>query len=138
MPDSIISLHRARLAGEKGTRIKDWGGKISVALVYPNNYHVGMSNLGFQVLYGLLNDRDDIVAERVFLPEEKEMSLRLGAGKTILSLESQVSLTKFDLIAFSLSFENDYPNILNILDLAGIPFLKEKGMKNTLLLWREE
>jgi radical SAM family uncharacterized protein len=126
MPDSIISLHRARLAGEKGARIKDWGGKISIALVYPNNYHVGMSNLGFQVLYGLLNDRDDIVAERVFLPEEKEMSLRLGAGKTILSLESQASLTKFDLIAFSLSFENDYPNILKILDLAGIPFLKEK------------
>ena len=126
MPDSIISLHRARLAGEKGTIIKDWGGKISVALVFPNIYHVGMSNLGFQVLYGLLNDRDDVAAERVFLPEEKELSLRLGAGKTILSLESQVSLTKFDLIAFSLSFENDYPNILKILDLAGIPFLKEK------------
>lgn len=126
MPDSIISLHRARLAGEKGTRIKDWGGKISLALVYPNHYHVGMSNLGFQVLYGLLNDRDDIAAERVFLPEEKELSLRLGAGKTILSLESQVPLTKFDLIAFSLSFENDYPNILKILDSAGIPFQKEK------------
>ncbi|MFC1494431.1 hypothetical protein ACFL6W_04045 [Thermodesulfobacteriota bacterium] len=126
MPDSIISLHRVRLAGEKGAIIKDWGGKISIALVYPNNYHVGMSNLGFQVLYGLLNDSDDIVAERVFLPEEKELSLRLGAGKSILSLESQASLIKFDLIAFSLSFENDYPNILKILDLAGIPFFERR------------
>jgi len=124
MPDDIISLHRARLAGEKGTRIKDWGGKISLALIYPNYYHVGMSNLGFQVVYELLNDRDDIVAERVFLPEEKELSLHLGAGKTILSLESQAPLSKFDLIAFSLSFENDYPNLLKILDLAGIPFVK--------------
>lgn len=124
MSESIISLHRKRLSGEKGTRVKNWGGKISVALVYPNSYYVGMSNLGFQVVYELLNNRDDIVAERVFLPEEKELSLRLGAGKTILSLESQVQLSKFHMIAFSLSFENDYPNILKILNLAGIPLLK--------------
>lgn len=126
MSDNIISLHRARLAREKGVKIKDWGGKISVALVYPNNYYVGMSNLGFQVVYDLLNKRNSIVAERVFLPEEKELSLHLGAGKGLSSLESQSPLARFDIIAFSLSFENDYPNILKILKLARIPYLKDK------------
>ncbi|MDB9822730.1 radical SAM protein [Deltaproteobacteria bacterium] len=121
MSDKNISLFRTRLAGEKGTIRKDWGGKISIALVYPNYYRVGMSNLGFQVVYALLNGRADVVAERAFLPEEQEMSLHLGAGKGLLSLESQYPFQKFDIIAFSLSFENDYPNILKILQMGKIP-----------------
>ena len=126
MSDKIVSLYRAKLALEKGAICKDWGGRLSIALVYPNYYRVGMSNLGFQTVYGFLNRRNDVVAERVFLPEEQELSLHLGAGKGPLSLESQSPLKKFDIIAFSISFENDYPNILKILDLAGIPFLREK------------
>jgi len=122
----IISLYRARLSQEKGTVIKNWGGKISVALTFPNYYRLGMSNLGFQLVYHLFNKRSDIVAERVFLPEGKEMSLYLQTGKPLLSLESQVPVQKFDLIAFSLSFENDYPNVLKILELAKIPFLAEE------------
>jgi radical SAM superfamily enzyme YgiQ (UPF0313 family) len=114
-----------RLALEKGAVRKDWGGRISVALVYPNAYRVGMSNLGFQVVYSLLNRREDVVAERVFLPEGKEMSLCVDAGKGLLSLESLSPLHRFDLIAFSLSFENDYPNILKILSLGKIPYLSE-------------
>src|SRR4030042_1417486 len=123
MSEKTVSLHLARLAGEKGTIRKDWGGRISLALVYPNHYRVGMSNLGFQVVYELLNRRDDIVAERAFLPEEQEMSLHFGAGKGLISLESQSPLLKFDIIAFSLSFENDYPNILKILQLARVAML---------------
>ena len=123
---NIVSLYRARIAGEKGTVIKDWGGRISIALVYPNYYRVGMSNLGFQVVYDLLNKRDDVVAERAFLPEEQEMSLRLGAGKGLFTLESQSPLKKFDIIAFSLSFENDYPNILTILETGRIPLLQKE------------
>jgi len=115
-----------RLALEKGTVRKDWGGRISVALVYPNAYRVGMSNLGFQVVYSLLNRREDVVAERVFLPEGKEMSLCVDAGKGLVSLESLSPLHRFDLIAFSLSFENDYPNILKILSLGKIPYLSEE------------
>ncbi|MCU0596389.1 MAG: radical SAM protein [Desulfobacterota bacterium] len=115
-----------RLALEKGAVRKDWGGRISVALVYPNAYRVGMSNLGFQVVYSLLNRREDVVAERVFLPEGKEMSLCVDAGKGLLSLESLSPLHRFDLIAFSLSFENDYPNILRILSLGKIPCLSEE------------
>jgi radical SAM superfamily enzyme YgiQ (UPF0313 family) len=112
---------------EKGAVRKDWGGKVSVALVYPNVYRVGMSNLGFQVVYALLNCRQDVVAERFFLPDDrKKMSSPRESGKGLLSLESLSPLQKFDLIAFSLSFENDYPNILSILDLGKIPLLSEE------------
>lgn len=117
MSDRIVSLYRRRLSREKGAIKKDWGGKISIGLAYPNHYRIGMSNLGFQVLYHLFNGRDNVVAERFFLPEGKELSLYLEGRKSLLSLESQTPMGKFDLVAFSLSFENDYPNILKILDL---------------------
>ncbi len=125
MSGDVISLYRARLAQEKGTVKKDRGGKISVALVYPNSYRLGMSNLGFQHVYHLFNKRFDVVAERAFLPEGQEMSLYLQSGKPLLSLESQTPLQNFHLVAFSLSFENDYPNILRILELCKIPLLAE-------------
>ncbi len=135
MSERLISLYHQRLAREKGTIKKGWGGRIAVALAYPNTYRVGMSNLGYQVVYQLLNRRENIVAERVFLPEGKEMSLYLRSGKPLLSLESQSALTRFDLVAFSLSFENDYPNILKILELAGIPLLTSaRGAPDPLIL----
>jgi len=128
MSDSIVSLYRARIAGEKGTIKKKWGGRISIALVYPSYYRVGMSNLGFQIVYDFLNKRDDVVAERAFLPEEQELSLRLRAGKGLFTLESQSPLQNFDIVAFSISFENDYPNILTILERGNIPLLqKDRG-----------
>jgi radical SAM family uncharacterized protein len=123
--DKLISLYRARLAKEKGAIQKDWGGRLSVALVYPNVYRIGMSNLGYQVLYHLLNRREDVVAERVFLPENKELSLSVETAKGLLSMESLSPLQRFNLIAFSLSFENDYPNVLTILQLGRIPLLSE-------------
>ena len=126
MSSDIISLYRARLAEEKGYVIKDWGGKLSIALIYPNTYRLGMSNLGFQAVYHLLNENSLVVAERAFLPEGQEMSLYLRSGKPLLSLESQTPLYEFDLVAFSLSFENDYPNVLHILELAGIPLSAEE------------
>ena len=126
MEGDIVSLYRAILAREKGTVRKDWGGKLSIALAYPNFYRLGMSNLGFQVVYQIFNKRSDVVAERVFLPEGREMSLYVQSGKPLLSLESQRPLQDFDLLAFSLCFENDYVNILKILDLAKIPLLSEQ------------
>jgi len=121
MQGSIVTLYRSILAAEKGSIKKEWGGKrLSVALAYPNVYRVGMSNLGFQIVYGLFNRRPDVVAERVFLPEGQEMSLYLQSGGPLLSLESQKPVHDFDLLAFSLPFENDYPNILKILELSGI------------------
>lgn len=126
MTGDIISLYRGRLAAEKGTVRKDWGGKLSIALTYPNYYRLGMSSLGFQIVYRLLNKRSDVVAERVFLPEGHEMSLYLRSGKALLSLETQRPLQEFDLLAFSLSFENDYPNILRILELGKLPLFSRE------------
>jgi radical SAM superfamily enzyme YgiQ (UPF0313 family) len=131
--NDIISLYRARLGEENGAVKNDWGGRLSIALIYPNYYRLGMSNLGFQIVYQILNERSGVVAERAFLPEGQEMSLYLRSGKPLLSLESQTPLYEFDLIAFSLSFENDYPNVLHILELAGIP-LCSKERSNTMPL----
>ena len=104
------------LASERGTVRKDWAGRIRIALTYPNHYHVGMSNLGYHVIYRLLNEHEDIVCERVFLPENAG-SIHGG----VRSMESQRPLDNFDIIAFSISFENDYPNLLTLLTEAGIP-----------------
>ncbi len=104
MTGDIISLYRGRLSAEKGAVRKNWGGRLSVALAYPNYYRLGMSNLGFQIVYDILNKRPDVVAERVFLPEGQEMSLYLRSGRALLSLETQTPVHKFNLVAFSLSF----------------------------------
>ena len=125
MPKTVIPFYKKRLAKEKGSIIKDRGGKIAVALIYPNLYRIGMSNLGFQVLYQLLNQREDIVAERFFLPDEDEIDIYNQSGKILISLESHSPLADFDLIAFSLSFENDYTHILTVLDLGKIPLLAQ-------------
>ncbi|MBE9594313.1 MAG: radical SAM protein, partial [Proteobacteria bacterium] len=105
------------------------------ALIYPNYYQVGMSNLGFQVVYGILNENPAIVAERVFLPEQEELLLYRRTNQALLSLESQTPLLKFDFLAFSLSFENDYPNILTIFDLSKIPLTcKDRGENYPLII----
>lgn len=101
---------------EIGTIRKSWHSRVSIALVYPNRYHVGMSNLGFQTLYRLFNSYDQVVCERAFLPEGN----RPQPGR-LKTMESGRSIAAADIIAFSLSFENDYPHMLTILDQAGIP-----------------
>ena len=103
---------------EIGTIRKQWKGRIKVALVYPNLYHVGMSNLGFQAVYDLLNTIEHVVCERAFLPDNVRTSPR-----HILSIESRIPISEFDILAFSVSFENDYPNILTILEREGVPLL---------------
>jgi radical SAM superfamily enzyme YgiQ (UPF0313 family) len=122
MNRKLIEKADLLLAKEKGTVFKDPGGKISVCLVYPNTYHVGMSNLGYQGIYGLLNRRDDVVCERAFLPVDADIIEYRRTGTPVFSLESKKPLNSFDMVAFSLSFENDYPNVLRILKLSKIPF----------------
>jgi radical SAM superfamily enzyme YgiQ (UPF0313 family) len=90
-------------------------------LIYPNQYYVGMSNLGFQTIYGLLNERPNVVCERAFLPTAEEQEKLCSQHRPLLSLESRRPLSDFEILAFSLSFENDFINLLAILDLAGIP-----------------
>jgi len=107
-------------AAEIGVIRKSGRNRIRVALVYPNRYHVGMSNLGFQATYYLINRIEAAVCERAFLPESD--ALPAGGIKTI---ESGTALPEFDIVAFSVSYENDYPHILTVLERAGIPLLSQ-------------
>lgn len=125
MTQDILRSHQELLAREEGTICKQWGGRIPICLVFPNSYHVGMSNLGFQLLYGILNSLPDCVCERAFLPEEKEWREYARSKTPLLSLESNKPLSQFQIIAFSVPFENDFPNILSILELAKIPLKAE-------------
>ena len=114
---------RARqvLARETGYVLKPHGGRLRVALAFPNTYWVGMSSLGFQTVYRLFNDLDDVVCERVFLPPKQELRAQLATGAPLLTLETQTPVADFDVLAFSVSFEWDYTNVVTMLRLAGIP-----------------
>jgi len=111
---STINSQQSKYAeSEIGTIRKSWRGKIRIALAYPNYYPIGMSNLGFQSLYRLLNAFDQVVCERVFLPDG-----RPGTEIQLRTFESGRPLAHADILAFSLSFENDFPHILSILEMA--------------------
>jgi radical SAM superfamily enzyme YgiQ (UPF0313 family) len=110
------------------------GGRLRVALCWPNLYFVGMSNLGFQSVYQMLNAHPEVSCERVFLPED-EHAATLGRGRNLTSLESGRELRDFDVIAFSVSFENDYLHIVKMLHLAGIPLrAKDRGPRDPIVL----
>ncbi|MBI5644386.1 MAG: radical SAM protein [Deltaproteobacteria bacterium] len=111
------------LAKERGTVYKDHGGKVRVCLIYPNSYSLGMTNLGFQTVYHLFNSLDGCVAERAFLPGKEEIEEFARTSTSLFSYESQTPLREFDILAFSIPFEDDYTNIPKILDLAGVPVL---------------
>lgn len=118
--------HQLWLAEERGTVRKDWGGKLRIALAFPNRYAVGMSNLGFQAVYGALNRYERVVCERFFYPEPQDLpTLRQQPGR-LLSIESHRPLGDFDLLAFSIPFENDYSNALEMITLGGLPPLSEQ------------
>jgi radical SAM family uncharacterized protein len=126
----LVQKTKDILKKERGTVQKKWGGKITVCLLYPNAYHVGMSNLGFQTLYRILNAQDDVVCERAFLPEPEDLQIYRNTQTPLFSLESQKPLSSFDLLAFSISFENDFPNVLTLLELAHVPLesrLRQEG-----------
>jgi len=121
---------RSVLPAESGTIRKPWEGRIRVALAYPNRYPVGMSNLGFQTVYRLFNAHDGIVCERVFLPEKSR-----PAGQRLRTIESGRTLSEFDIIAFSVSFENDYPHILTMLQQSGLPLAAvDRGTPHPLVV----
>ncbi len=102
------------LSGEIGTVRKKWKGRTPVALLYPNCYPVAVSNLGFQLVYSLLNQRDDLVCERFVYPE---------SGQPFRSLESSRPLGDFPLVLGSVSFEQDYPRLAAMLAAGGLaPF----------------
>ena len=113
------------IGGEVNSVVKDHSGKTSIALVFPDVYEIGISNLGLKILYHLLNRKDQIVCERAYAPwpdmENKLRELKLP----LYSLESKKPLGKFDILGFSFQYELLYTNFLNILDLSMVPFRSE-------------
>ena len=127
--------HTTILENETGYVKKVWGDYNTVCLAYPNYYRTGMANLGFQTVYKIFNELPSFLCERVFLPVSGSEARFVSGAAGIFSLENQKSITEFDILAFSISFENDYPNILKILDLAGIPVLaKDRSEKYPLIV----
>ena len=110
--------------GEWNSITKDWGKTyIRIALSYPDLYEIGMSNMALPILYELLNNQPDVLAERVFAPWPDMEAAMKSQGIPLLSLESKHPLKDFDIIGFSLGYELTYTNVLNMLHLAQIPVL---------------
>ena len=105
---------------EKGAVRKKWAGRTSIALIFPDVYSVGMSNLGLQSVYARLNAEDRVVAERFFVPNHQITKFTQSPNSLWFSEESNRPLRDFDLILFSVSFEANYPNILKALNAADI------------------
>ncbi len=123
------------LAKEVGYITKPHGSRLRIALAFPNTYWVGMSNLGFQTIYRLFNAEPDIVCERFFLPPKQELASMVQARTPLLTLESQTPVGEFDIVAFSVSFEWDYTNVLTLLRMAGIPrYAAERNAHHPLIV----
>ncbi|UCF60247.1 MAG: TIGR03960 family B12-binding radical SAM protein [Anaerolineaceae bacterium] len=122
--------------GEYNQVVKDWSKTPTrVALAFPDIYDIGMSNLGLAILYDIINQQTDVLAERVFAPWlDMEDALR-RESVPLHSLETKHPLRDFDILGFSLPYEVLYTNVLTMLDLAGIPFLtSDRNEKDPLLI----
>ncbi len=117
--------------GEFNQSIKNWETvQTKIALAFPDIYDLGMSNLGLAILYDLINQHDNLLAERVYTPwVDMEAAMR-EAHLPLYSLETKHPLTDFDILGISLPYETLYTNALNILDLAGIPLRSDERTKN--------
>ncbi|HOM72997.1 MAG TPA: B12-binding domain-containing radical SAM protein, partial [Armatimonadota bacterium] len=121
----LIEKARKRLERETGTIYTPLEGRLRVALAFPRPYSLGMSALGFQIVYGLMNSIPGVACERVFLPDASDLKEFQRSRTRLFSLESQTPVADFDLLAFSVSYELDYAKIAQILDLAGLPVFSE-------------
>jgi len=126
----------ARYIGNELNSIhKDWNkASLKIALAYPDTYEIGMSNLGIQILYHILNQQEDVLAERIFAPWPDMESLLVNQPVSLFSLESWKPLREFDLIGFSLGHELTYTNIITMLKLGGIPVRSEERKENHPLI----
>ncbi len=108
--------------------------RVRVAFCFPDTYEIGMSNVGMRILYGVMNEIDGVWCERVFAPwGDMEEAMRKH-NLPLWALESQDSVKDFDMIAFTIGYEMSYTNILNMLNLAGIPLrsIERKGLENII------
>ncbi len=124
------------VGGEHGEAQKDWDvAAARMCLAFPDVYDIGMSHLGFRILYAILNRHEKLLAERAYAPWiDMEAELR-ARGERLRSLESWRPLSEFDCVGFSLQFELTYTNVLTMLDLGGIPLRSaERGEDDPLVL----
>jgi len=124
------------VGGEHNQILKDWDSFCThVCLIFPDIYDIGQPNLGLAILYDILNQQPDILAERAFAPWH-DLEAQLRDNKIpLFSLESKHPLAQFDIIGLSLPYESLYTNALNVLDLAGIPLLaSERGSEHPLII----
>jgi radical SAM superfamily enzyme YgiQ (UPF0313 family) len=135
MGERLHEHHRALREAEIWLRDVPHEGSFRVALVYPNLYYVGMSNLGFQSVMELLSAQPDVVCERAFLPDDPHTEELERTGSPLVSFDSGTPLRDFDMVAFSVSFENDYLHVLKVLRLAGIPpRARDRGPRDPLVV----
>ena len=121
--------------GEYNQVVKDWARiKTKVALIFPDLYDLGMSNLGLAILYDLLNRREDTLAERAFCPWTDMEAVMREHAIPLYSLETKHPLKQFDIIGFSLPYETLYTNLLNTLELAGIPLFSSERLDDDPLI----
>jgi radical SAM family uncharacterized protein/radical SAM-linked protein len=124
------------VGSEFGAVVKDLDQvRVRFALAFPDTYEVGMSNLGFRLLYHLLNDRPDVACERVFLPWPDMEGMLRQRGLPLFTLESRAPVRAFDVLGVTLQFELAYTSVLAMLDLSGIPLLAaERGDEDPLVV----
>jgi radical SAM family uncharacterized protein/radical SAM-linked protein len=124
------------IGGEWNAVAKDHRGvDLTVALAFPDVYEIGMSHLGFRILYALLNDRHDVAAERVFCPWPDMAGALRRQGRPLATLETRTPVREFDVVGFSLQYELTFTNVLEMLDLAGIPLLaSQRGEADPLVI----
>ncbi len=115
-----------RLAAEKALYERPRCGDLSVCVVYPNVYRVGMANLGFQAVYHIFATARGVAADRAFLPDLDERALIRAGQARLTSFEQGRALSDFEIIAFSIAFESDYLNVLTLLRMAGIPLRRSE------------
>ncbi len=126
---SKVSKPARYVGGEWNSVVKDHQAvNLTVAYCFPDVYEVAMSHLGLRILYALLNEREDVAAERVYAPWPDMEAVMREKGYPLFSLETKTPVADFDMVGFTLQYEMSFTNILNMLDLAGIPlYSRERG-----------
>jgi len=115
------------LGNEWGARRKSFhSATVRLAITFPDIYELGMSNFGLKILYQIINDRPDMMCDRSYAPQEDMEELMRKAGIPLFAWESRQPLAAFELIGFSLQYELTYTNVLNLLDLSGLPLRSEE------------
>lgn len=124
------------VGGEFLSRSKSFeDAKVTFAFAFPDKYEIGISNLGQRVLYGIVNDHPDFMADRIYAPEVDFKENLIESGKAFYSLEGKTPLKSFDLIGFSLQYELSYPTVLAMMEMAKIPHRSiERGESDPIIL----